>query len=247
MGLILSTLAHALDGVDELAAIVEKNNLVATVAYNLRFHPSLAKAREWLASGRIGKVYSARAEISERVTDWHPWEDYCTSYTVRSDLGGGVLLTQSHELDYLAWLFGKPNWAFASGGNKGGLGIDTKDAVESVIGFPNGVDVSAHFDYVKRLGVRSLEISGTSGRIFCDLLTFTATLIPMEQGSAPVVVNPPDGFERNVMYVNELAHFLKCVRTGTKPEVTIEDGKAAMKLAFAMRESMQTGECVRLV
>lgn len=245
--LIEKPLSHSLEGVDDLSAVLKEKDLVGMVAYNLHFHPALQKAREWLKDGRIGKPYSARAEIAERVTDWHPWEDYRISYAVRSDLGGGVLLTQSHELDYLMWLFGKPDWVFATGGTRGELGVDVEDTVESIIGFRDGLDVSLHLDYVKRPGVRTLEISGTAGRVFCDLLKFTAELMPMERGVEPIVTGPPDGFERNTMYMDELAHFLQCVKTGAKPEVTIEDGKAAIILAEAMRKCMETGEVVRMV
>lgn len=245
--LIEKPLSHSLDGVDELAGILKEKNLVGMVAYNLHFHPALQKAREWLGEGKIGKSYSARAEIAERVTDWHPWEDYRTSYATRNDLGGGVLLTQSHELDYLMWFFGKPEQVFAAGGTKGELGIDVEDTVESIIGFRGGPDVSLHLDYVKRPGVRTFEVAGTNGRIFCDLLKFTTTLIPMEQGAEPITVNSPEGFERNTMYVDELQRFLGCVKIGKAPEVGIEEGKAVLELASAMRKSMETGEVQHMV
>lgn len=41
-------LSHTVDGVDELIAVVERQRLVATVGYQLRFHPALARARALL-------------------------------------------------------------------------------------------------------------------------------------------------------------------------------------------------------
>ena len=40
------------------------------------------------------------------------------SYAARADLGGGVVLTQIHELDYLYWLFGSISTVKAEGGHE---------------------------------------------------------------------------------------------------------------------------------
>lgn len=244
--LVEKPLSHSRDGVDELMREVGGRGLVGMVAYHLRFHPALRQAKAWLDEGRIGKPVSVRGEVAERVTDWHPWEDYRISYAARKDLGGGVLLTQSHELDYLRWLFGEPEWVFASGGTKGELGVDVEDVAEAILGFPRGVDVSLHLDYLKRPAKRELEITGINGRIHADLLQFRATLIPLEKDAQPIIVSPPDGFERNAMYLEELKHFLECVRQGREPAVTLSDGKAAIEIAEALHRSMETRAVVSL-
>ena len=244
--LVEKPLSHSLQGVDELVAEVGQRKLVGMVAYNLRFHPALRQAKSWLDAGKIGKPVSARAEVAERVTDWHPWEDFRISYAVRRDLGGGVLLTQSHELDYLRWFFGEPVWAFTSGGTRGGLGIDVEDTVEAILGFPGGLDVSLHLDYVKRPAKRELEITGTSGRIHVDLLQHCATLIPLEKDARPLTVPPPEGFERNAMYLDELKHFLDCIESGAEPAVTLHDGKRVVEVVQALRRSMETRAVVAL-
>ena len=41
----------------------------------------------------------------ENVKKYHKYENYLKSYTVNKDKGGGVLLTQSHQIDILNFLF----------------------------------------------------------------------------------------------------------------------------------------------
>ena len=47
-------------------------------------------------------------------------------------------------------------------------------------------------------------------------------------------------------YAGELAHFVDCVRNGGGPECTGEDARAALAIALAAIESVQTGRPVRL-
>jgi len=73
------------------------------VAYNLRFHPVVQRLRELL----LGEVIiSAQAYVGQYLPDWRPASDYRQSYSASAAQGGGALRDLSHELDYLAWIFG---------------------------------------------------------------------------------------------------------------------------------------------
>jgi len=58
--------------------------------------------------------------------------------------------------------------------------------------------------------------------------------------------SPPDGFERNQMFLDEMRHFLAVVRGETEPTCTLEDGRQALQLALAVLESDRTGQKVIL-
>ena len=53
-------------------------------------------------------------------------------------------------------------------------------------------------------------------------------------------------FDRNQLFLDELAHFLECVETRRKPEVDLNDGIWSLRMAFAARESMASGRVVEL-
>ncbi len=238
-------LSHSLAGVETLIKIVTKKNLVAFVAYYLRFHPLLRQINHRvLESDEIGKVVSIHAEMAERVTDWHPWENYKISYASRKDLGGGVILTQSHELDYLYWLFGMPKWIFSAGGELGNLEIGVEDTVKSIMEFRNGAICSLHVDYLKRPAQRFLEITGTKGRIYWDYYGKKVEFIPLR--GKPKASYEPANFERNTMYMDELKYFLACVKNGIQPLVDLRQGKDVLKMALATKKSMQNKKIVYL-
>ncbi len=102
-------LSHNLERVDELVSLVESHNLKAVIGYQMRFHPCLKRLAELVQAKKIGRILSVRAEIGEYMPGWHTYEDYRQIYASRQDLGGGVILSQIHEFDYLYWLFGLPH------------------------------------------------------------------------------------------------------------------------------------------
>ena len=91
----------SLDRLPELRQALTKNRGRMQMGFQFRFHPGFATLRELIDAGRIGRPLSFRAEWGEYLPGWHPWEDYRKSYSARKDLGGGVLLTLSHPLDYV--------------------------------------------------------------------------------------------------------------------------------------------------
>lgn len=228
-------LSSSLEGVDELIQEVEKRQLNAYVAYNFRFHPLLIQVKKWIESGAIGKIISARAEMSGRVTDWHPWEDFKTSYASRKDLGGGAILSLSHVIDYLYWIFGKPQAILAAAGNLGGLGIDVDDVAECIFKFSNPeIIVSFHLDFLKRPGAHFLEILGTQGSIYLDLIKTTADLMPLEGKPEKIEIK---NFERNETYLEEIQNFLRSFKANVPTAIDLKQGKEVLEIILAVKKS----------
>src|SRR3989338_3505858 len=105
-------LSHNLKGVDNLQKIVKRNKLITMMGMNYRFHPGLKLIKQIIDEGKIGKIYSIVAFGGHYLPDWHPKSDYRKEYAAQKKLGGGVLLTSIHGLDYLRWLAGEPKWVF---------------------------------------------------------------------------------------------------------------------------------------
>jgi predicted dehydrogenase len=81
-----------------------KGNL--TVGYQFRENDSLKFLLNKIKKN-INKIVSVSAYSGEDVKKYHKNEDYKKSYTVSKEKGGGVLLTQIHQIDYLSFLFGE--------------------------------------------------------------------------------------------------------------------------------------------
>ena len=127
-----------MDGIDELLRAARENSRVVMVGYQFRFHPCFLRLRNILRSQLLGNLLGVRAAVGEYLPGWHPYEDYRQMYASRADLGGGVIVTQIHEFDYLYALFGPPQRLFSLSGHWSRLEIDTEDAASTLMEFQFG-------------------------------------------------------------------------------------------------------------
>ncbi len=100
--------SNSLDGVCELMEAASSLQRIVAVGYQLRFHPCFQALQEIVRGGLLGQLLAVRAQVGEYLPAWHPYEDYRRMYASRAELGGGVILSQIHEFDYLYALFGEP-------------------------------------------------------------------------------------------------------------------------------------------
>lgn len=237
--------SHTLDRLDELQAAVQRGGGKVLVGFQFRFHPGLRKAHSLLSSGAIGRPLSARAHWGEYLPGWHPWEDYRQGYSARSDLGGGVVLTLCHPLDYLRWLMGDVQALWAFTGQLSNLDLDVEDVAEIGLRFASGATGTVHLDYCQRPPAHRMEIVGTEGTIRWDNAGGAVQVFQGEQErwlSYPA----PSGFDRNLLFVDQMRHFLEVVRGNEDPLCTLEDGICALQLALAAQQSQSQGRLVEL-
>jgi predicted dehydrogenase len=240
--LIEKPLSDSLDGIDSLIEICERRGLAALVAYQWRFHPLLIRVRSLLEEGALGQLISVQAEVGEYLPGWHPYEDYRRMYAARRDQGGGVILSQIHEMDYLYWLFGAPSRVVAMGGTRSRLGIDVEDTAAILMDM-GGLPVHLHADYLQRPGRRALRIVGDTGVIVADLLAPRLTVFKEGMLAEEALF---EGFARNQLFLDEMRHFLDCVAGKAKPVVTLRDGAVSLRMALAARASLEIGRIVTL-
>jgi predicted dehydrogenase len=238
-------IASSMDGTGDLIDAVEKRGLVGLVGYQMRFHPTLRRARDLLQAGAVGRVVAVRIEMGEFLPGWHPYEDYRQMYASRADLGGGVILSQIHELDYAYWFFGMPNRVLAVGGHLTRLEVDVEDVASILLVCSiDGRDVPVHvqLDYIQRPPSRTCEIIGDAGKIIVDLRQHALTLFDANGTMVESTTNP--GFARNQLFLDEMTHFLACIDGRESPSVSIRDGVRSLQIALAAKESIATGRIV---
>jgi predicted dehydrogenase len=189
---------------------------------------------------------SARAEVGEYLPEWHPWEDYRQSYSAQRTLGGGAVLTFSHELDSVCWLFGAPQRVTAIAAHASSLEMDAEDVAEIVLQFPGGPIASVHVDFVRRPQSRTLEVVGEEGVLRWEPNDNRVRRFVPAAGRW-VVEEGDSGFARNNMYVEELEQFIQSVRGEVeRPSIDGEQGAAILALALAALSSSAEGRTVEM-
>ena len=221
--------------IPELREALKINGGRFQMGFQFRFHPGLLRCSELIDAGSIGKSLSFRAEWGEYLPGWHPWEDYRKSYSARKDLGGGVLLTLSHPLDYVRWLFGDPQWIWGLNGKISDLEIDTDDIAEIGMSMTGGMTGTIHLDYYSRPAKNRLEVTGSDGCLFCDNLDGTVILHTADGKTETFIPEP--AYDRNDMFINEMRRFIDVTAGTAEPSCTLDDGIKAQHMVDMVRRS----------
>ena len=242
-------LSNSLKDVEKLHAIVKKKKLITQMGCNLRFHPCIKKIKSLIEQQKIGKIISAQVQNCSYLPDSHRWEDYRKSYAARKDLGGGVILTNAiHEIDYMYWFFQEVENVISMSGKFSKLDVTAEDYVSSLLKFKNKIIGELHTDYFQRPNFRSCKIRGTKGEIYWNSDNNCVNIFNMNKKRWETKFD--DGFSDNLdtysSYIEELKHFLKCVKRRKETINDLEQGVATLKIALAIKKASKLMKSVNV-
>ena len=236
-------LSNNLENMEKLLDIVCERKLVTFMGFNLRFHECIKKIKELLENNTIGKIISVNAESGSYLPDWHPYEDYRNSYASKENLGGGVVLTCIHEIDYLHWFFGEIKELFAMTGKFSDLKIEVDDLASVIIKFSNNIIAELHLDFFQKPDFRCCKIIGTNGTIYWDSKDNIVKVYDVKLKKWIEKINIVN-YERNDMYVDEMKYFLDCISTNKNTNNDIKNGISTLKIALDIIESSKSKRLV---
>jgi len=247
--LIEKPLSIGTAGVVDFLKEVKERGLICQVGYNLRFVPSLQRFRELLCNGVIGRIMSVRSEVGQHLPSWRPENDYRKSVSARRELGGGVLLELSHEIDYLYWIFGAIEWVNATLSRQSSLEIDVEDTAHLIIGFvPDSggyqLTASVNMDFIRHDNTRLCTAIGERGSLRWDGLKGEVELF--EAGAKVWRSLYSDPHQRDESYLAEWRNFIENISENKLPLVSGEDGLRVLEIIDAARQSAESGGRARV-
>lgn len=233
-------------GLKELINISKKKNVPVMIGYMMRFNPCAIKLKELIEKNRIGKIYSVVLIINSYLPSWHKYEKVNEFYAGNKSLGGGVVLTEIHELDLLNWYFGTPSSLWAVGGKLSSLDIDVEDTVSILLEqeykkqkFP----VNINMCFVQKAPLRKLFIQGEKGRIEWDISSSIVTVEDKEKNKQDVFDH--SDFQRNQMFIEELKHFIKCVKVNKEPKSSLSEVINGHLTALGIKDSLKKKSIIK--
>ncbi len=206
------------------------------VGCNLRFFKPLQRVKALVEEGRIGRVLSVRAQCGFYLPFWQPGTDYRQTYRAHAAQGGGILLDAIHDFDYLRWIFGEVREVFGSVERLSDFLTDVEDFGEVTLRFASGVIAQLHLDYLQRSYRRNCEVIGERGVIVWDYIDRCVTLFTEERDRWEGFGEPID-FNHNEMFIEEIAHFVRCLEGREAPIVDGRDALRTLRVVDAAKTS----------
>ena len=240
--LIEKPLSHSLDNMTELLKVNKKTKTVALLGYCLRYNSGALQFNNILKNKIIGQILHVQVDCGSYLPAWRKGQDYWESVSAKAELGGGVLLELSHELDYIRWFFGEMKSVYAKIQNSGTLDINVEDSVDMIFASEQGYSVSVHLDFNSGNTRRKCVARCSNGDLIWDAV------------ANKVIWHPTGEIEENETYQNDgdyiyreqLKHYFNCIENEKLPSVSIHDGVAVLNMIESAKKSHRLNEKVTL-
>lgn len=212
-----------------------------------RYDRSYAYAKKKIEEGAIGTPYFIRCYSLDPDQAMEGYLKFA-----RSNYSGGLFLDMCiHDLDLARWYIGseaKKVWALG-GSYKYPEVAEIPDAETgaAMVQFENGAMGMFLAGRSCKHGYHiETEIIGTEGTLRIGTVPQKNQVMIFTENGAIQECHAGflERFEQT--YLSEVTEFVDCLREGRKPEVTVEDGVLSTALAYACKESFETGELVYL-
>ena len=231
-------LGSSLKNIKKLEKLISsKPKIINMMGYQLKFNPIILKLKEVLKKKSIGKIYNIFISHGEHIDDFHPYEGYKHSYAARKELGGGVVLSQIHEIDYLFFLFENYKIKILNSitSHLSNLKLNVEDnSVSNLILEKNKERTlcTIYLNFFERPKRRELLFIGDKGKIECDL----------NKGSIRIFKNNKKNefkfsFDRNKIFIKQVKYFLEKVKKNKKVsrKYDVLNGIKSLKLALKLK------------
>ncbi|MDA8692816.1 Gfo/Idh/MocA family oxidoreductase [Saprospiraceae bacterium] len=152
---------------DRIDSLLSEGKINTYVACNLRFLDCLIFLRDSdiLSDNRLNEV---NVYAGSYLPAWRPDVNFKEIYSANKDMGGGVHLDMIHELDYMYWLFGKPERVHSNSRSVSSLQIDAIDSAHYNLIYPE-FTANVTLNYFRRDYKRTLELVFHNATYLVDL------------------------------------------------------------------------------
>jgi predicted dehydrogenase len=231
-------MALSLEECDAMINAAEKNNKKLLVAQCIRFWPEYAALKNYVESGDLGKPVSM---MFRRVSASPFWAGPKSWFADPKKSGGCVFDLHVHDVDFLNYLFGKPESVFSQGfnGQSGG-----NEAVITQYNYKDGPLAVAEGSWAYPVGFKMAYTAlFEKGKLEYDSYQephFTLTRLGKHE---PEELQVPEGDG----YDHEYDYFIDSIKNDSYPaEMTPQSARDSIKIAIAEARSIESGSLISL-
>jgi predicted dehydrogenase len=240
-------MAPTLEECDQMIAAAEENNVTLMIGHNMRFHKIHREIKELIASGLVGTVGIARAEIMTSFKKNQGDKFTTDQFRLNREIGGGGVLFDMgiHAIDVLRFILDDDIEEVSAFSQSLFIDCNGEDTVSAVLKFKKGtygtIATSGALPYARN----GVEIYGEKGAVITD----GSVWISVRSGKIKILADDKwetRKVEINNCYLAEIEHFLQCVAKKKVPAVTGREAKKNIQVVLAAYRSMDEERTIQI-
>ncbi len=229
----------------QLVEAAKSAGVQAMVDFQLRWNPSYQIIKEQLLSGALGDPVMGYIRLSDAIEVALKWLSWAAE-------SGPQWFLMPHIADLMCWFFDAVPESVYAVGHRGVLaskGVDTYDAIQSLVRFPKGGFATLEVSWIVPNGTASVTdcqmgLYGTTGRIEFDQDYSGLEITDEHKISYPwVPLGRRNMFGRLDSFIYEpMRTFVDCVLDGRDVPASFADGLVNTAIIDACLRSINTGK-----
>lgn len=220
---------------DSMIAAAKAAGKLLSVAQVVRFFSEFASAHQVVQSGGVGVPAVVRTRRGGGFPGWSSW------FGDERQSGGILFDLAVHDIDWLLWTFGPVVRVYAKGLTE--RGFERLDHALLTLRHASGTISHTEVTWADpKGGGATFEIAGDAGLLSHDSRKEVSLSFRTETrtGTGRPLIPGDDPYDR------QIAAFAKAILEGAPLAVTAEEGRGAVAIAAAARESLKTGRAIAL-
>jgi predicted dehydrogenase len=221
-------LTISLEQAREMSETAQHRNLLLLPAFKFRFYDEVARAKELIDRGSLGKILSFRFMIGGYMDAADTW------YSRKELSGGGIIMDNGpHAFDLIRFLLGEVRNIAAYGSYIQKLEVE--DTAQLTLRLENGATGSIDLSWCNSNPAKAyLEVYAEDGSVFLDTEGVTYKFKTWKEWKRiPNEISGPPAFAR------QIDHFIESMATGSPTRLNNDDGLMSQALIEAAYESLK--------
>jgi len=235
-------MAPTLEDCDAMIKATQENGVKLTIGFVCRYHAAHSKVHELVQSGEFGNPVCM---MVRRIGG--QWGEAQPSWRFKRELSGGSLMEiNAHEIDFIRFVCGDVTSVYAVGGTYVQLDADYPDVMVVSLKFKNGAVGTLHSSHVSAIGAYGGRVDCEMGSIYFPSIWGGRAVIEYQKvGSSAQTIQISD-IKVEPPVQHEIRRFVDAIIKDEQPPITGYDGRAAVEIALAAYQSVETGDRVDL-
>ena len=231
--LIEKPLGSGHESIEKWEKLIYLSELVPMlIGYIYRHDPCATIVKKKLEENLLGNVIEADFHCGSWLPKWRPEIDYLKSVSANKELGGGVLLELSHEIDIANMILGPINLKYANLKPSGLFPINVEDRAYLIAENSKGVLISIRINFCSEPSTRKVIIRGEKGEIYWDIALGKLEI----KNDKNVIYQHKNNIDRDSLFLIQINHFLSCAFNNQDPKCSVAEGKYVLEIVQRAKE-----------